>query len=340
MFARPDEWADTRLYSRSPRSNEPQCVAELGLPGSTSTTDTLPGSFEATLDALAEAAPGRIIFMFGADGDRDTDKRGEMGRIAAKGSDVVIVCDYHPRSEPPEAIRAQLIEGALSAHHAEVLEVPDAREAIRRAISLAAPGDVILYASPRARRFSGSRRCAACVLGERRSTRGTPRGGNARVIALTPSEIADAIGGRLVRARSGADETPIAAQSQTDSREVAPGEIFVARRGEETDGHLFAAQAVDRGAALLIVEREIDDRVPQIVVDDATCSRSAAWRRPSCGSPLTRASCGLSASPVRTGRPRRRTSSPRWPSVWGRPLPARSRLTTRSALAHDAARRG
>ena len=86
--------------------------------------------------------------MFGADGDRDTDKRGEMGRIAAKGSDVVIVCDYHPRSEPPEAIRAQLIEGALSAHHAEVLEVPDAREAIRRAISLAAPGDVILYAGP------------------------------------------------------------------------------------------------------------------------------------------------------------------------------------------------
>ena len=73
-----------------------------------------------------------------------------------------------------------------------------------------------------------------------------------------------------MHARGGAEEAPITAQSQTDSREVAPGEIFVARRGEETDGHLFAAQAVDRGAALLIVEREIDDRVPQIVVDDAT----------------------------------------------------------------------
>ena len=90
------------------------------------------------------------------------------------------------------------------------------------------------------------------------------------MIALTPSEIAVAIGGRLVHARGGTDETPIASQSQTDSREVAPGEIFVARRGEETDGHLFVAQAVDRGAALLVVEREIDDRVPQIVVDDAT----------------------------------------------------------------------
>lgn len=107
-----------------------------------------PGSFEAMLDALGEVAPGRVIFMFGADGDRDTDKRGEMGRIAAAGSDIVIICDYHPRSEPPEAIRAQLIEGARGAHRAEVLEVPDAREAIRRAISLAEPGDVILYAGP------------------------------------------------------------------------------------------------------------------------------------------------------------------------------------------------
>lgn len=107
-----------------------------------------PGSFAAMLDALDEVAPARIIFMFGADGDRDTDKRTEMGRIAAAGSDTVIICDYHPRTEDPAHIRAQLIEGARSAGRAEVLEVPDARRAIRRAISLAGPGDVILYAGP------------------------------------------------------------------------------------------------------------------------------------------------------------------------------------------------
>lgn len=90
------------------------------------------------------------------------------------------------------------------------------------------------------------------------------------MIALTPSEIAAAIGGRLVESPTGDNTSEITGQSQTDSREVAAGEIFVARRGEETDGHLFVSQAVDRGAALLIVEREIDDRVPQIVVDDAT----------------------------------------------------------------------
>ena len=107
-----------------------------------------PGAFEAMLDALGEVAPARIIFMFGADGDRDASKREEMGRIAAARSDVLIICDYHPRSEPPEQIRAQLIAGAKRANHAEIIEEADPRTAIRRAISLAEPGDVILYAGP------------------------------------------------------------------------------------------------------------------------------------------------------------------------------------------------
>lgn len=107
-----------------------------------------PGSFEVMLDALDELVEGKIIFMFGADGDRDTTKREEMGRIAAAGSDVLIVCDYHPRTEPPEQIRAQLIAGARLAHRAEIHEIADPRQAIRYALSLASPGDVILYAGP------------------------------------------------------------------------------------------------------------------------------------------------------------------------------------------------
>ncbi|MHA3724942.1 UDP-N-acetylmuramoyl-tripeptide--D-alanyl-D-alanine ligase [Leucobacter sp. HY1910] len=91
------------------------------------------------------------------------------------------------------------------------------------------------------------------------------------MIELTLQEVADATRGRLIVGTSGATgATTVRGESQTDSREVTPGNIFFARRGEETDGHLFAAGAVDAGAALLIVEREIDARVPQIVVTDAT----------------------------------------------------------------------
>lgn len=90
------------------------------------------------------------------------------------------------------------------------------------------------------------------------------------MIELTLAEVAAAVGGRLIPSADAASETVVDGDSQTDSREVRPGQIFFARRGEETDGHLFAQQAVDAGAALLVVEREVDGRAPQIVVSDAT----------------------------------------------------------------------
>ncbi|MEV8337959.1 UDP-N-acetylmuramoyl-tripeptide--D-alanyl-D-alanine ligase [Leucobacter sp. NPDC077196] len=91
------------------------------------------------------------------------------------------------------------------------------------------------------------------------------------MIALTLAEIATAVDGRLIPGDDGSGpETLIEGESQTDSREVGPGQIFFARRGEETDGHRFAARAVDAGAVALVVEHEVDGRVAQIVVADST----------------------------------------------------------------------
>jgi UDP-N-acetylmuramoyl-tripeptide--D-alanyl-D-alanine ligase len=90
------------------------------------------------------------------------------------------------------------------------------------------------------------------------------------MIALTLTEIAEAVSGRLHLAGSSATAaTVIDGATETDSREIAPGGIFVAKRGEHTDGHLFAPAALGRGAALLIVERPLDLDVPQVLVDDS-----------------------------------------------------------------------
>ncbi|PPG28530.1 UDP-N-acetylmuramoyl-tripeptide--D-alanyl-D-alanine ligase [Rathayibacter sp. AY2B9] len=90
------------------------------------------------------------------------------------------------------------------------------------------------------------------------------------MIALTLIEIAEAVSGRLHLAGSSATAaTVIDGATETDSREIAPGGIFVAKRGEHTDGHLFAPAALERGAALLIVERPLDLDVPQVLVDDS-----------------------------------------------------------------------
>jgi UDP-N-acetylmuramoyl-tripeptide--D-alanyl-D-alanine ligase len=89
------------------------------------------------------------------------------------------------------------------------------------------------------------------------------------MIALTLAEIASAVGGSLrLDAADAAPETVIDGTVTTDSREIAPGDVFFAKRGEFDDGHRFAPAAVERGAALLVVEHPLDLDVPQIVVAD------------------------------------------------------------------------
>ena len=71
-----------------------------------------PDALEAALKALRPFAPGRLVCVFGCGGDRDKGKRPIMGRIAARLANHVIVTDDNPRSENPEAIRAEILAGA------------------------------------------------------------------------------------------------------------------------------------------------------------------------------------------------------------------------------------
>lgn len=106
-------------------------------------------AFLQTLAAVRTVTTGRVIMVFGADGDRDATKRHEMARVAAEGSDVLVITDHHPRFEDPSSIRATLVEGAhLAANEPELLEVSPPEKAIRAAVGLAKEGDSILWAGP------------------------------------------------------------------------------------------------------------------------------------------------------------------------------------------------
>jgi UDP-N-acetylmuramoyl-L-alanyl-D-glutamate--2,6-diaminopimelate ligase len=108
-----------------------------------------PDAFLNTLAAVRKFTPGRTIMVFGADGDRDASKRSEMGRVAAEGSDILVITDHHPRFEDAASIRTALLAGArLAEHQPETLEVSPPEQAIRVAVSLAREGDSILWAGP------------------------------------------------------------------------------------------------------------------------------------------------------------------------------------------------
>jgi len=107
------------------------------------------------LAAAGEHGPGRVICVFGAGGDRDRGKRPLMGAIAARLSDLVLVTSDNPRSEDPDAIIAEILQGvpagargpgARGAACSIVRTLTDRREAIVAAVSAAARGDVLVIA--------------------------------------------------------------------------------------------------------------------------------------------------------------------------------------------------
>ncbi|MEX2462461.1 MAG: UDP-N-acetylmuramoyl-L-alanyl-D-glutamate--2,6-diaminopimelate ligase [Paenibacillaceae bacterium] len=107
-----------------------------------------PDGLENALSTIREFALGRVITVFGCGGDRDRGKRPIMGEIAAQYSDYVYVTSDNPRTENPDRILLDiepgLIEQGFPEHRYEM--IVDRRSAIKKAIEMASPNDVILIA--------------------------------------------------------------------------------------------------------------------------------------------------------------------------------------------------
>ena len=100
-----------------------------------------PDALQTVLQALRPHTMGKLHVLFGCGGDRDAGKRPQMGAIAVKFADRVIVTDDNPRSENPESIRAEIMTAC-----AQAVEIGDRREAIRYAVQGLGDGDVLVLA--------------------------------------------------------------------------------------------------------------------------------------------------------------------------------------------------
>lgn len=89
------------------------------------------------------------------------------------------------------------------------------------------------------------------------------------MIRMTLAEVADAVEGTLHAFGADTAGAVVDGTVDTDSRLIGPGDIFVAKPGETTDGHLFVPAVAEAGAALAIVEHPVDAPISQVVVEDA-----------------------------------------------------------------------
>lgn len=107
-----------------------------------------PDALENVLKTIHDIRTGneQVITIIGCGGDRDAAKRPVMARIACEMSDRVILTSDNPRSEDPNEILKQMQEGVEARFSRNVLTISDRREAIRTAVALARPGDIVLVA--------------------------------------------------------------------------------------------------------------------------------------------------------------------------------------------------
>lgn len=106
-----------------------------------------PDSLENVLKTVKEFAKGRIFCVFGAGGDRDKTKRPIMGEIAMKYSDIAVITSDNPRSEDPDAIIADILNGVKENEgNREYTAITDRKQAIEYAVDRAQKDDIILIA--------------------------------------------------------------------------------------------------------------------------------------------------------------------------------------------------
>ncbi len=102
-------------------------------------------SLESLLKSLRVYEPGRLVAVFGCGGNRDRNRRFEMGEVSSRLADLTIVTSDNPRDEDPMAIINDILTG-IHKGSGEYVTIPDRTEAIRYAIKTARDGDIIVLA--------------------------------------------------------------------------------------------------------------------------------------------------------------------------------------------------
>ena len=106
-----------------------------------------PDALEKLLKSAKEISKNRTILVFGACGDRDREKRPIMGKIAQDLADRIIITDEENYTEDATQIRKEIISGISKKNDklpANIQEIPDRKEAIRKALQIAGKGDIVL----------------------------------------------------------------------------------------------------------------------------------------------------------------------------------------------------
>ncbi|MCI5158561.1 MAG: UDP-N-acetylmuramoyl-L-alanyl-D-glutamate--2,6-diaminopimelate ligase, partial [Candidatus Electrothrix sp. AUS1_2] len=227
-----------------------------------------PDALKNVLHTLRPLVQGRLICVFGCGGDRDQGKRPLMGAVAAESADFTLVTSDNPRTEDPAAIIRQVAQGVCSAGAVErtiadlfgdqpvrdgdfpgFVCIEDRKLAVHLACTLVGPGDMVLLAGKGHEDYQ--------VIGKERIFFDDRVEGMNGLLRWTVPHLRRALQG--VEVVQQGKPRDLFGQISTDTRILSPGDIFVALAGENFDGHDYLGTAAEAGAAVVIVQQDVQN---------------------------------------------------------------------------------
>ncbi|MEJ2655652.1 MAG: UDP-N-acetylmuramoyl-L-alanyl-D-glutamate--2,6-diaminopimelate ligase [Desulfobacterales bacterium] len=252
-----------------------------------------PDALENVLSSLRASAPGRLICVFGCGGNRDKTKRPQMGEIAGRLSDLVVITSDNPRNELPIAIIDQITEGIKESMSCQITPSnlnkdfskgyviePDRKKAIFLAVKASKENDAILIAGKGNEPYQiiGSESIAFDDKEEAENALSAldihskqyrkrsnlqiisdnPKAANQSLIPWRTAEILEATGGKLFCGSLNRMFTGVS----IDSRKISEENLFIAIQGEKHDGHSFIGGVIEKGIVGIVIDKRKTDMLP------------------------------------------------------------------------------
>ena len=224
-----------------------------------------PEALEKSLIALQKQFNKKILVVFGCGGERDKTKRLKMGKIANKYCRKVFVTDDNPRNENPKKIREQIIKGCKKIAE----NIGNRKVAIHEAIKELKANELLLVAG-KGHEITQDYGKKIINFSDKEAIKNIIKEGNWSTLKN--------INKKNINSLINLNYNKVSINSKT----IKKNDIFFAVKGKKIDGHLFAKEALRKGAIKLIVDKKIK-KIPNKkilkVKNTLTCLNDLAKQR-------------------------------------------------------------